>query len=127
MIAMEQARLDELHRRLELDRDDLRAQIDQIETEDVHAENQYDEEFSGYGTHMAETGTEIYEQERSLSLEQSLKAQLADVEHALEKFDDGTYGICDNCGKEISAERLEALPQAALCIDCKGKQETAKR
>lgn len=124
MIAMEKAQLDQLRGRLEQDRGNLTAQIEEIENDEVHAENQYDPEFSGYGNHMAETGTEIFEQERNLALEQSLKAQLADVEHALAKFDDGSYGICDNCGKPISAERLQALPQATLCIRCKGKQET---
>lgn len=127
MISMEQSRLDELHQRLEHDRDDLRGQIEQIENEVIHAENQYDPEFSGYGNHMAETGTEIFEQERNLSVEQSLQQQLADVEHALNKYADGTYGICDNCGKEIMPERLEALPQAALCINCKSRQEAITR
>lgn len=127
MISMEQSRLDELRRRLEGDRADLQAQIEQIENEDVHAENQYDPEFSGYGNHMAETGTEIYEQERNLSVEQSLQQQLAGVEHALTKFDEGTYGLCDNCGQEILSERLEALPSAALCIRCKSLQETQRR
>ena len=41
----------------------------------------------------------------------------------LNKFEQGTYGICDNCGKEISLERLQAIPQAALCIDCKSPQD----
>lgn len=127
MISMEQSQLAELHQRLEQDRDDLRAQIEQIENEDVHAENQYDPEFSGYGNHMAETGTEIYEQERNLSVEQSLQQQLADVEHALNKFTEGTYGICDNCGKEIASDRLQALPQATLCITCKSQQEAIRR
>src|SRR5919204_5537955 len=127
MISMEKALLDELRQRLERDRDNLRAEIRQIEDQEVHAENQYDPEFSGYGNHMAETGTEIYEQERNLTLEQTLKQQLAEVEHALAKFDEGTYGICDNCGKEIAPERLQALPQAALCINCKGRQESQRR
>jgi DnaK suppressor protein len=60
-------------------------------------------------------------------LEQTLKQQLAEVEHALAKFDEGTYGICDTCGKDIPPERLQALPQAALCINCKGRQETQRR
>ena len=76
---------------------------------------------------MAETGTEIYEQERNLTLEQTLKQQLAEVEHALAKIDEGTYGICDRCGKEIVSERLQVLPQAALCINCKERQETQRR
>jgi DnaK suppressor protein len=127
MISMEKALLDELRQRLERDRDNLRAEIRQIEDQEVHAENQYDPEFSGYGNHMAETGTEIYEQERNLTLEQTLKQQLAEVEHALAKFDEGTYGICDTCRKDIALERLQALPQAALCINCKGRQETQRR
>ena len=92
MISMERALLDELRQRLERDRENLRAEIQQIEDQEVHAENQYDPEFSGYGNHMAETGTEIYEQERNLTLEQTLKQQLADVEHALAKFDEPLPG-----------------------------------
>ena len=126
MISIDQAQLDELRRRLEADRDSLKSEIERIEDEDVHAENQYDPEFSGYGNHMAETATEIYEQERNLSIEQSLQQQLAEVEHALAKFDEGTYGICDNCGKEIPLERLQAFPQATLCIDCKSRAESGR-
>jgi DnaK suppressor protein len=126
MISIDQAQLDELRRRLEADRDSLKSEIDRIENEDVHAENQYDPEFSGYGNHMAETATEIYEQERNLSIEQNLQQQLAEVERALTKFDEGTYGICDNCGKEIPLERLQAFPQATLCIDCKGRMENSQ-
>jgi DnaK suppressor protein len=126
MASIDQAQLDELHRRLEQDRDSLSAEIDRIQSQEVNAEEQYDPEFSGYGNHMAETGTEIYEQERNLSIEQSLQQQLAEVEHALQKFEDGTYGICDNCGKEIPLERLQAFPQATLCIDCKELQEAGQ-
>lgn len=63
------------------------------------------------------------ELEKGQSMVRRLKEQLAEVEHALEKLDDGTYGICDNCGKSIPPERLEAIPQTSLCLDCKAKQE----
>jgi len=69
-----------------------------------------------------EEATESYELERRLTLEKSIREQLASVEHALKKFEDGTYGLCDNCGKPIPPERLEALPQATLCLDCKARQ-----
>ena len=69
-----------------------------------------------------EEATESYELERRLTLEKSIREQLASVEHALQKFKDGTYGSCDNCGKPIPPERLEALPQATLCLDCKARQ-----
>lgn len=51
-----------------------------------------------------------------------LQAVLADVERALTKLEDGSYGRCDGCGAEISAERLEALPWAALCVGCAGRR-----
>jgi len=69
-----------------------------------------------------EEATESYELERRLTLEKSIREQLAAVEHAIQKFDDGTYGLCDSCGKPIPPERLEALPQATLCLDCKARQ-----
>ena len=66
-----------------------------------------------------EEATESFELEKRLALEKRIKDQLADVEHALDKFDKGTYGLCDNCGQPIDPERLEALPQASLCLNCK--------
>jgi DnaK suppressor protein len=69
-----------------------------------------------------EEATESFELERRLTMEKRLIDQLAEVEHALQKFEDGTYGLCDNCGQPINPERLEALPQASLCLDCKTRQ-----
>ena len=66
-----------------------------------------------------EEATESCELEKRLALERRLKDQLAEVEHALDKFDKGTYGLCDNCGQSINPDRLEALPQASLCLNCK--------
>ena len=51
-------------------------------------------------------------------LADNLRALLTEVEHALEKFDRGTYGTCENCGSEIPEARLEAKPAARLCINC---------
>lgn len=61
---------------------------------------------------------------RRLSLLEQLEEQLSDVEKALQRIEEGTYGICTNCGKAILPERLEALPSAALCIDCQRKEST---
>ena len=66
-----------------------------------------------------EEATETLELEKRLTLENRLRSELAAVEHALDKIDKGTYGKCDNCGKPIDPARLEALPQATLCMDCK--------
>ena len=68
-----------------------------------------------------EEATESLELEKRLALEKQLRDQLTDIEHALQKIEDGTYGLCDSCGQPIAENRLEALPQASLCIDCKAK------
>ena len=68
-----------------------------------------------------EEATESFELEKRLALEKQVKDHLAAVERALNKFQEGTYGLCDSCGKPIAPDRLEALPQASLCVDCKEK------
>ena len=66
-----------------------------------------------------EEATETLELEKRLTLENRIRQEIAAVEHALDKIEKGTYGLCDNCGQPITPERLEALPQAGLCIKCK--------
>ncbi|MBI4284872.1 MAG: TraR/DksA C4-type zinc finger protein [Chloroflexi bacterium] len=69
-----------------------------------------------------EEATESFELEKRLALERRLKGQLDEIQHALQKFSAGTYGKCDVCGQPIDPARLEALPQAILCLNCKAKQ-----
>lgn len=59
---------------------------------------------------------------RRMSVLDQLEEQLLDVNRALDRIEEGTYGICTNCGQPIQAERLEALPWAELCIDCQRKE-----
>lgn len=79
-----------------------------------------------YGNHMADVGSETFEQEKQLGLKINLERQLGLVKDALHRFEDGTYGICANCGKEIDPERLKALPHASHCIDCQRDQEAQR-
>jgi DnaK suppressor protein len=69
-----------------------------------------------------EEATETLELEKRLALEKRIRDQLAEVEHALDKFEQGTYGLCDGCGQPIDPARLEVLPQANLCLSCKAHQ-----
>ena len=73
-----------------------------------------------------EEATESFELERRLALEKRIRELLNEVEHALHKFEEGTYGLCDNCGQPIDPARLEALPQANLCLSCKTKNAKGK-
>jgi DnaK suppressor protein len=68
-----------------------------------------------------EAADQLSEFERSQALGQRLKQQLSEVEHALDKLEKGTYGLCDICGQPIAPERLKALPQTSYCLNCKSK------
>ncbi|MCI0584365.1 MAG: TraR/DksA C4-type zinc finger protein [Chloroflexi bacterium] len=70
-----------------------------------------------YGSQAA-AATHVFEQQRDLALRDRERAQLRQVEEALERLDAGTFGACRSCGKAIAEERLAAIPWAALCIDC---------
>ena len=60
-------------------------------------------------------------------MEKNLRGHLDEIEHALQKFQEGTYGLCDICNQPIDPARLEALPQANLCVSCKaGQSKNAK-
>jgi len=76
-----------------------------------------------YGSQAA-AATQVFEQQRDLALRDRNEQHLAQVDAALARLDEGTYGACANCGRPIAPERLEAIPWAALCIDC---QRTAGR
>ena len=76
-------------------------------------------EETAYDNHLADTATETYDRELDYTLEENSEHVLEEIEAALKRIEEGTYGICTNCGKPIAVERLEALPWATLCIDCK--------
>jgi RNA polymerase-binding transcription factor DksA len=73
-------------------------------------------ELSKVDQHQAELGTETFERERDLTALAILEDELADIELALRRLGDGSYGICEECGKAIGDERLAAKPWARLCI-----------
>ena len=66
---------------------------------------------------------DLYEREKILALLRNLEEKLYDLSHALASIDDGSYGKCELCGKEIGQERLEALPYTTYCVNCKALVE----
>jgi DnaK suppressor protein len=79
-----------------------------------------------YDQHMADSATPMLNREIDVSLEENARSVLIQIDRALEKLDEGTYGTCDRCGRPIGEERLEAMPYADLCIDCKRLVERAR-
>jgi RNA polymerase-binding transcription factor DksA len=79
---------------------------------------------AGYGNHAADDATDVFDQAADASLFRNLKRNLEEVEAALCRCDNGTYGRCQRCGERIEWARLEAHPQAALCMYCQRRHET---
>lgn len=75
------------------------------------------EELADTDQHPADIGTETFNRERDLATMESVQAELDDVDRALQRLEEGTYGTCTACGRPISAARLEALPATPYCID----------
>jgi DnaK suppressor protein len=76
---------------------------------------------------LADVGTDAYEQALTLSLLGNGKDVLEQIDAALERTEDGSYGRCEECGKVIPAARLEAIPYAALCVKCASREEKGHR
>ena len=110
---------DILRSRLESEQKRLTEQLDQLEASGHLTEER--REGSPFGK-REEGAAETMELEKRLALEKRIKEQLAAVEHALHKFEEGTYGLCEGCGQPIDPARLEALPQARRCMSCKAQQ-----
>jgi RNA polymerase-binding protein DksA len=83
-----------------------------------------DDSDGGSSFHMADVGTDTMEKEIKFYLASFGGNRLKDIEQALERIENGSYGICLACGAEINLERLEAIPQALKCVTCKTNEET---
>ena len=113
---LDQAFLDARRADLEEQLDGLRREI-QAQGADPDADEVAFADDAGFSDRSHSTE----ERSRLIALVRALRSNLVDVQRALTKMDGGTYGICERCGKPIAPERLEALPWATLCIDCKQK------
>jgi RNA polymerase-binding protein DksA len=91
------------------ERDELTRQLSEL-TADGSAAPDFDENFADSAQVAAEMG-------ENLTIAATLRDQLDDVEHALERIEAGSYGTCETCGTAVSAARLEAMPSARYCID----------
>ena len=80
-------------------------------------------DLSGYSYHMADQGTDAEEREKAFLLASKSGRLLYHIDEALRRIKDKTFGKCQECGEEISTARLEAVPHARLCINCKEKEE----
>jgi DnaK suppressor protein len=78
---------------------------------------------TGLDNHLGDTATATFDRELDAGLEEGAQETLKDIDHALARLEDGSYGTCEICGKPIAAERLAAIPWARLCIDDQRKAD----
>lgn len=109
----------ELYERLKKEKAELLEKLEQSRT--LGQPSLERKEGSPFGK-REEEADEASELEKRLALEERLRESLNEVEHALQKYEAGTYGLCDSCGQTIEKDRLEAIPQASLCLSCKTQQ-----
>jgi DnaK suppressor protein len=94
---------------------------------DRSSANMQDSELADYDQHPADQGTETFEQEMDETTDMLLAEELRQVEIAQQRLADGGYGTCVDCGKEIPAARLEAIPEAVRCIEDQARYEATLR
>jgi RNA polymerase-binding transcription factor DksA len=111
---------EQARQRLEAERVRLEQVRETFDDEHLTDESESDslgELTGGLDQHQADVGTETFEREKDLSILENVESELADIDHALRRIAEGTYGTCEACGRPISEDRLEAMPAARLCVD----------
>ncbi|MFF5636757.1 TraR/DksA family transcriptional regulator [Streptomyces sp. NPDC012825] len=108
-------------------RDGLRAEVARLRSELAHSQEELTglmrDSGDGAGDDQADTGTKNITREHELALAANAREMLEQTEHALERLDAGTYGLCEVCGKPIGKARMQAFPRATLCVEDKQRQE----
>ena len=108
-------------------REELGAELQRLDAEIASYGVEQEKERGGVGNHLAEDGSSVEGQERLLTISGDLRDIMVQVEEALERIDEGTYGTCARCGQPINPERLEAFPYVAYCIECQTIMERQAR
>lgn len=100
--------------------------IDSLRRDSLETIKEATGDLSSYSYHMADIGTDAQEREKKFLLASKSGRLLYHLDEALRRIKDGTYGKCHECGKDISKARLEAVPHARYCIECKEAEEQKK-
>lgn len=115
---MNEQQLAQLKQLLLQEKDDIQRQINSNENFGMErAMTDSVGELSGYDNHPADLGTELFERSKDLALNETHERRLQEVEAALNRMEKGEYGLCRACGKEISFDRLKAVPAAEFCVE----------
>lgn len=115
-----ESELDEVRSELKAEAVGLREEIGQAETQ-INA--RLGDTVAEAGDDEADASSKLFEREHELAITRNTRELLEQTEHALERIESGTYGVCESCGEPIGKARLLAFPRATLCVECKQRQE----
>lgn len=107
------------------ERKKLLSQLGYLEKTMGQTQRESSGDLSAYSFHMADMGTDAMEREKAFLFASAEGRLLLNVDEALRRLYRNEYGTCETCGKEIGKQRLDAMPQANLCVSCQEKQEKA--
>ena len=108
-------------------KDQIAADIRNLSDENSGSGNDRGGDVSGHALHMADVATDMYDREFTLGLASNDRELLYEIDGALGRIKDGTYGICVECKKSIPVTRLKAVPHARLCLKCQEKLESKRK
>ena len=120
---MDRAKLEHFEELLIMKREEEIEQLMDLEKRFGQTQKEASNDLSAYPLHIADLATDTEVKETESMLISSYGNVLADIDRALKKIYSGEYGKCEKCGKEIGEKRLEAIPWAKLCIECKRQEE----
>ena len=115
---MNAKRQKELRLQLEARKSEIEGDVSYMAREIRSISVDQDDENGSLGNHMADDGSNISEAERLVTISEDFHLLIGQINAAIERMDDGGYGICLRCGKPIGEDRLEAFPYVAYCIGC---------
>jgi DnaK suppressor protein len=105
-------------------RDLLSGNVNALESQALrHSRQDASGDLSNMPIHMADIGSDNFEQEFTLGLIENEEEMLRDINDAIDRIEEGTFGKCEVCGKVIHKKRLKAIPHARMCIACQRDQE----
>ena len=118
--------IQELKAQLLAERQDLQAQYQELEESSFGSNQSELTGEMGFDEEYADAGTATFERERDLSLVNNLRDLMERIDKALSRINEGTYGLCDRCGRPIEKLRIKALPYANLCLKDKQAEERVR-
>ena len=107
-------------------RETISGDINHIAKESLKSQKESSGDLSGYSFHMADMASYSYDRELSLNIASEEQEFLYEIDDALKRIKDGKFGLCISCNKKIPQKRLNAVPYAKYCIQCKSREEKKK-